>query len=129
YATLQLISAPGAVSPAGLDRAVTRVAGGLHARSAARAKCVTGLYARATARTVNHQRLAQNEVKNNPDPVEKKNSEQGPHDVPHAAAARIPVNIADQQGIARQEQRHDDGGDDANRHGRVILTDKNDIAN
>ena len=78
------------------------LAGGLHADAAVRAERVTGLYARATARAVHQQRISQDEVENDADPVGQEDGQQGLHHVAHAAAAGIAVDVADQQGIATQ---------------------------
>src|ERR1022692_4346431 len=117
---LQLISAPGAMGPAGLDGAMARLAGGLHAAAAARAERVTWLDAGAAPRTIHHQGLSQDEVEDDADAVEQEDGQQGPHHVAHATAAGISVDISDQQGIAGQHQRKQNRDDQPYRHGHVV---------
>ena len=58
------------MGPAGLNGAVTGLAGGLDPRPTARAEGVARLYTGATARAVHLQRLAQDEVEYDPYPIE-----------------------------------------------------------
>src|ERR1035438_4061021 len=117
---LQLISAPGAMGPAGLDGAMARLAGGLHAAAAARAERVTWLDAGAAPRTIHHQGLSQDEVEDDADAVEQEDGQQSPHHVAHAPAPGIAVDVTDQQGIAGHPQRSQNRDDELHRHGDVV---------
>src|ERR1035437_6483261 len=112
------------MGPARLEDAVAGLTGGMDAAAAARAECVAGLYAGAAARTVHLKRLAQDEVKNDADAVEQEDGQQGPHHVAHAAAAGIAVDVADQQGVAGQAQRGQNGDDQHHRQGNVVRLDQ-----
>ena len=70
------------------------------------------------------QRFAQNEVENDADAVEKKDGEQGPHDVAHAAPAGIAVDVADQQGVAGEHHRKQDRDEQLDESRCVVLADK-----
>src|ERR1019366_7484511 len=106
--------------PACLYGAVAGPAGGLDSGAAARAERVAGLYAGAAAGTIHQQRLPQDEVENDADAVEQEDGQQGPHDVAHAPAAGIAVDVSDQQGIAGQHQRNQNRHDKPHRHGHVV---------
>src|ERR1035437_10065595 len=110
--------------PAGLEDAVASLTGGLDAATAARAERVAGLYPSAAARAIHQQGLAQDEVENDADAVEEENGQQRPHHVAHAAAAGVAVDIADQQGVACQTQRGQNGDDQHHRQGNVVRLDQ-----
>src|ERR1035437_729389 len=112
------------MGPARLEDAVAGATGRLDTGAAARAECVTGLYAGAAARTVHLKRLAQDEVKNDADAGEQENGQQSPHHVAHAAAAGVALDIADQQGVACQTQRGQNGDDQHHRQGNVVRLDQ-----
>jgi uncharacterized OsmC-like protein len=57
---------------------------------------VTRLHPRAAAGTVHQQRFAQDEVEDDADAIKKKNRQQRPHDVAHAAAACISIDVPNQ---------------------------------
>src|ERR1035437_862068 len=112
------------MGPAWLDGAMASRTRRLDTGAAARAECVTGLYAGAALGTVREQRLPQDEVENDADAVEQEDGQQGPHHVAHAAAAGIAVDIADQQSVAGQEQRRHDGEQKLQPQGAVSQENK-----
>src|ERR1035437_465139 len=97
------------MGPAGLDGAMAGLAGRLDTGAATRAERVTGLYSHAAARTIRQQRIPQNKIENDTDPVGQEDGQQGPHHIPHTAAPGIAIDVPNQQGIACHRQRRHDG--------------------
>ena len=59
-------------------------------------------------RTVGGARFAQDEIEDDPQPVGDKHCKECPPQAAHAAPARVPVDVADQNDVAG-EQRSRDG--------------------